>query len=161
MSAVIAVPELIAQTATDLTAIATALDAAHLTAAAPTQTVLPAAADEVSAGIAHLFSGYGQQYQVAAEQAAQYQQRFAEHLMSAASGYAGAEATNVSLLQPLAAAASAAALPSLDQLLSSLMPLVWETLAVLYYALFSMLIAVYAALLIYLPLAVLGSLIPV
>ena len=58
MSAVIAAPQLMEAAATDLSAIGSTLDAAHILAAAPTISVLPAAADEVSAGIADLFSGY-------------------------------------------------------------------------------------------------------
>ena len=45
MSAVIAAPEVIEAAATDVAAIGSALNAAHLTAAAPTVAVLPAAAD--------------------------------------------------------------------------------------------------------------------
>lgn len=63
MSAVLAVPELMEAAASDLAKIGDTLNAAHLTAAAPTVAVLPAAADEVSTGIAHLFSDYGQEYQ--------------------------------------------------------------------------------------------------
>ncbi|KZS52829.1 hypothetical protein A4G26_19625 [Mycobacterium kansasii] len=44
----IAVPDLMDQAATDFSAIGSTLNAAHLTAAAPTLSVLPAAADEVS-----------------------------------------------------------------------------------------------------------------
>ena len=58
MSYVIAAPEMMAATATDLATIGSNLSVAHLTAAAPTVAVTPAAADEVSASIAHLFSGY-------------------------------------------------------------------------------------------------------
>ena len=56
MSYVIAAPEIMTEAATDLATIGSTLSAAHLAAAAPTVAVLPAAADEVSAGIAHLFS---------------------------------------------------------------------------------------------------------
>jgi hypothetical protein len=99
MSAVIAVPELMAQAATDLATIGDTLSAAHLTAAVPTVAVLPAAADEVSTGIAHLFSGYGQEYQkLAGEVAASYEQ-FAQHLTASAGAYAGAEDAIAAFLQ--------------------------------------------------------------
>ena len=63
MSYVIAAPEIM-RAATDLATIGETLYAAHMTAAAPTLAAAPpAAADEVSASIAHLFSGYGQEYQ--------------------------------------------------------------------------------------------------
>jgi hypothetical protein len=98
MSAVIAVPELMAEAATDLATIGSDLRAAHMTAAPPTVALQPAAADEVSASIAHLFSGYGQEYQkLAGEQAASHEQ-FVQRLNASAAAYASAEATNVSLL---------------------------------------------------------------
>lgn len=91
MSAVIAVPELMDQAAMDLATIADTLNAAHMTAASATTQVLPAAADEVSTSIAHLFSGYGQEYQkLAAEATASYEQ-FAQHLTASAGAYASAE----------------------------------------------------------------------
>ncbi|OBI86637.1 PE family protein [Mycobacterium sp. 1245805.9] len=91
MSAVIAVPELMDQAAMDLATIGDTLNAAHLTAAAATTQVLPAAADEVSAGIAHLFPGYGQEYQELAGEAAASYEQFAQHLTASAGVYAGAE----------------------------------------------------------------------
>jgi hypothetical protein len=164
MSAVVAAPELMAQAATDLATIDATLAAAHLTAAVPTQAVLPAAADEVSAGIAQLFSNYGQQYQGSADQAAAYHRRFVQELTSAAGDYAGAEATNVALLQPAGAGAIAAAIPSLseifDSIVSSLTQLLFDTLALLYYLGFFLLIPIYAALALYLPLTFFGSIFP-
>ena len=55
MSYVLAAPELMTAAATDLAAIGSAVDAAHAAAAAPTTGLIPAAADEVSTGIAALF----------------------------------------------------------------------------------------------------------
>jgi hypothetical protein len=105
MSAVIAVPELMAEAATDLATIGSDLRAAHMTAAPPTVALQPAAADEVSASIAHLFSGYGQEYQkLAGEQAASHEQ-FVQRLNASAAAYASAEAANTASLQPLTAAA--------------------------------------------------------
>lgn len=158
MSVVVAVPELIAQAATDHTTIASTLSAAQRSLAAPTRALLPAAADEVSAGIAQLFANYGQEYQALAEQTAAYREEFLQHLSAAAGSYASTEAANALLLQPLAAAASAAAIPSLDQLLSNLMPILWQVLAAAYYLLFLLLIPIYGALLLYLPLAAAASL---
>lgn len=104
MSAVIAAPQLMEAAATDLSAMGSTLDAAHLPAVAPTISVLPAAADEVSVGIADLFSGYARDYQKLAGQAAALHQQFVQHLTAAAISYAGAEAANVALLlQPLIA----------------------------------------------------------
>ncbi|MGB9224655.1 PE family protein, partial [Mycobacterium sp.] len=56
MSLLIAAPESMTAAATDLANIGSALNAAHTAAATPTVAVIPAAADEVSASIAHLFS---------------------------------------------------------------------------------------------------------
>ena len=106
MSAVIAVPELMAQAATDLASIGSKVNAAHLVAAAPTLSVLPAAADEVSAGIAHLFSGYAQDYQKLAGQAAASYEQFVQHLTASAGAYASTEAANTSSLRSLDAIAA-------------------------------------------------------
>ncbi|RUP06470.1 MAG: PE family protein [Mycobacterium sp.] len=156
MSAVVAVPDLLAQAATQVATIGDTLGAANTTTAASTQAVLPAAADEVSAAVANLFSSFGHDYQAAAGQAAAYQQQFVQHLTAAANSYAGAEAVNVSVLAP------AAAIPTLDQIFSSLISTVtglfWQTLAYLYYLGFLLLIPIYAALALWLPVAFLGSL---
>ena len=101
MSMVIATPELITAAATDLQSIGTTLNAAHITAAAPTFAVPPAAADEVSASIAQLFSGYGQEYQKLAGKAAAFHDQFVQHLNASADIYGSAEAVNIGLLQPL------------------------------------------------------------
>jgi hypothetical protein len=59
MSYVIADPEIMTSAASDLARIGSDLSAAHAAAATRTLAVIPAAADEVSTGIAQLFSGYG------------------------------------------------------------------------------------------------------
>ena len=106
MSAVIAVPELMTGAATDLATIGSTLSAAHLTAAPPTLAVLPAAADEVSTAVAHLFSQHAQDYQALAGQATAFHDEFAQHLTASTASYAGAEAANVAVLQPFNAIAS-------------------------------------------------------
>jgi PE family len=106
MSSVIAAPELISTAATDLANIGSSLNAAHLSAAPTTLGVLPAAADEVSAGVAHLFSSHAQEYQAIAGQVAAFHQQFTQNLTAGAKSYASAEATNAAALQPLAAAAA-------------------------------------------------------
>ena len=70
MSYVIAHPEMMTSAASDLAAIASNVNAAHIMAAAPTTAVIPAAADEVSTSIAHLFSQHAASYQAMAGQAA-------------------------------------------------------------------------------------------
>ena len=47
-----------------------------MVAAAPTVALIPAAADEVSASIAHLFSQHAQDYQALAGQAAVFHEQF-------------------------------------------------------------------------------------
>jgi hypothetical protein len=118
MSYVAAVPEMMSSAATDLATIGANVNAAHLVAAAPTVAVLPAAADEVSTGIAHLFSGYGQEYQKLAGEAAASHEQFAQHLTASAGAYASAEAANVASLQPLTASAA----PTVTDLLNQLPP---------------------------------------
>ena len=127
MSALIATPELMKAAAMDVAAIGSTVNAAHMTAAPPTLSVLPAAADEVSARIAHLFSGYAQDYQRLAGKAAAFQDQFVQHLTTSAASYANAEAANVaSLLKPLTAiatpvaAAGIAAQSTLNDLITNL-----------------------------------------
>lgn len=100
MSSVIAVPGVMTSAATDLATITSNLNAAHLMAAPPTLAVLPAAADEISTGVAHLFSRYAEDYQRLARKAADFQEQFAQQLTAGAGAYAGAEAANTALLQP-------------------------------------------------------------
>ena len=96
MAYVIAAPDMMAAAAADLATIGSNVNAAHM-AAAPTVAVAPAAADEVSVGIAHLFSGYGQEYQKLAGQAAAVQDQFVKNLKASAVSYASAEAANTAL----------------------------------------------------------------
>jgi hypothetical protein len=99
----IAAPEAMSAAATDVANIGSAISAAHMAAAPPTVAVIPAAADEVSSSIAHLFSQHAQEYQALAGQAEALQQQFVQHLTSSAHSYASAEAANATLLQSLAA----------------------------------------------------------
>jgi hypothetical protein len=63
MSYVIAAPEMMTAAAADLAGIGSALSEAHMAAAPSTVGLVPAAADEVSAGVAHLFSRYAEDFQ--------------------------------------------------------------------------------------------------
>jgi PE family len=69
VSFLIAAPELIADAATDLANIGSTICSANFAAAAATTGVLPAAADEVSAQIAALFSSHAAGYQQLSAQA--------------------------------------------------------------------------------------------
>ena len=116
MSYVIAAPEMMTSAASDLAAIGSNVDAAHMVAATRTTSVIPAAADEVSTGIAQLFSQHAANYQALAGQAAAFNDQFVQHLTTSAGAYAATEAANAALLQPLTAIAgsltsSVAALP--------------------------------------------------
>ncbi|OBI74273.1 PE family protein [Mycobacterium asiaticum] len=109
MSNVMATPELIKAAATELATVRSTLDAAHIEAAGPTLTIQPAAADEVSAAIAQLFSREAEHYQQAAGQATAFHDQFVQRLTAGAGGYASAEAGNAALLQPAAASVGSAA----------------------------------------------------
>ena len=99
MSYVIADPEVMTAAASDLAAIGSNLSAAHMTAAASTVAVIPAAADEVSGGIARLFSQFGQNYQALAAEAAAFEEQFEQLLTNSARLYALIETLAASYLQ--------------------------------------------------------------
>jgi len=109
MSRVMAAPDMMAAAATDVAAVGSKLSAAHLAAAIPTVAVIPAAADEVSASIAHLFSRHAQDFQGLAGQAAAFHEHYVQHLNASARSYATAEGANVASLQPLNASSDASA----------------------------------------------------
>jgi hypothetical protein len=87
--------------AADLATIGSNVSAAHIAAAARTTAVIPAAADEVSASIAHLFSQHAANYQALAGQAAAFHDQFVHNLTAGAFSYASTEATIASLLPVL------------------------------------------------------------
>ncbi|MGB9303057.1 MAG: PE family protein, partial [Mycobacterium sp.] len=99
MSFLFAVPEMMTAAATDLASLGSTLSAANAAAAAPTTGILVAAEDEVSAAIAALFSGRGQEYQALSAQAAAFHDRFVWALAAGAGSYASAEAAAASPLQ--------------------------------------------------------------
>lgn len=78
--------------------IGSTLRSAYAAAAAPTTGVLAAGADEVSAAVAALFSGYAQAYQNTAAQMAAFHDQFAQTLSTAGSAYHSAEAANFAVL---------------------------------------------------------------
>jgi hypothetical protein len=99
MSYLVTAPELLAAAAADVAGIGSSLNAANAAATAPTTAVIAAAQDEVSAAIAALFSGHGQQFQALSAQAATFHSQFVQTLNSAEGAYAAAEAANASPLQ--------------------------------------------------------------
>jgi hypothetical protein len=106
MSYVSVAPDSMMVAAADLETIASALDEAHRLAAPATLALSPAAADEVSVGIAQLFSQHAQDYQVVAREAAASQEQFVQNLAASTSMYASAEDVIASLLQSLDAKVS-------------------------------------------------------
>jgi hypothetical protein len=101
MSYVIAAPEIMTAAAADLATIGSNLDEAHRAAAAATREVAPAAADEVSVNIAHLFSQYASGFQALAGKAAVFHEQFVHTLTTGASSYTSTEAASTSFLQPI------------------------------------------------------------
>jgi hypothetical protein len=119
MSYVLADPDLMAAAASDLASIGSNVSAAHMVAAARTTSVIPASADEVSVGIAHLFSQHAQDYQALAGQASAFHEGFVHHLAAGAASYYNIEGIITSLLQDI----SAGFVTQLSQLAMPLFPL--------------------------------------
>ncbi|OBG31931.1 hypothetical protein A5673_03265 [Mycobacterium sp. E3198] len=106
MSYLAVAPEFLSSAATDLSAIGSAVTAAHTAAAAPTAGVVAAADDEVSAAVASLFSSHGREFQAVSAQAAAFHAQFVQALSAAGGGYGAAEAANVAPLRTLEEAAA-------------------------------------------------------
>lgn len=98
MSFLIAAPQLIADAATDLTNLGSTIGSANSAAVVATTGVLPAAADEVSAEIASLFSAHAAGYQQLSAQAAAFHEQFVQILSAGGTAYASAEAEVVATL---------------------------------------------------------------
>ena len=99
MSLLVVTPELMVSAAADLKGIGSALDAAHAAAAVRTTGLAAAGADEVSAAVAALFGGFGQEFQALSAQAGAFHQQFVQALSLGAGSYQAAEAASVSPLQ--------------------------------------------------------------
>jgi PE family len=98
VSFLIAAPQLIADAAANLTSLGSTIGSANSAAMAATAGVLPAAADEVSAEIASLFSAHAAGYQQLSAQAAAFHEQFVELLGAGGSAYVSAEAQVVQTL---------------------------------------------------------------
>jgi hypothetical protein len=90
MSFVYLMPDVISTAATDLAGIGSSLNAASVTTAAPTSSILAAAADEVSEAVAALFSDNAQEFQALSARAADFHQWLVQTLNASAA----AEAAN-------------------------------------------------------------------
>lgn len=107
MSFVTTRPEALMAAASMLQALGSSMDAQNAAAAAPTTSIAPAAADEVSALQAAQFSAYGAWYQQVSAQAKAIHQQLVNNLDTNAGSYGTTEATNnvttsASSLSPLA-----------------------------------------------------------
>ena len=91
--------------------IGSAVSAGNLAAAIPTTELAAAGADEVSAGVAAMFSAHAQAYQAAAAQAATYYEQFVSTLHAAAVSYADTEATIASAMENTLLGGGATAAP--------------------------------------------------
>ncbi|OBI56682.1 PE family protein [Mycobacterium sp. E787] len=97
MSFVTVVPEFVGQAAGQLENIGSALTAAHAASVRPTTNLVAAAGDEVSAGIASLFSSHAREYQAFNAQAAAFHTEFTNLLRTGAASYLGTEITNTAV----------------------------------------------------------------
>ncbi len=95
MSYLIAAPDSIFAAASSVSGIGSTITSANAAAAPATLEVLAAGADEVSAGIAALFSAHARAYQTLSAQAATFHDQFVRALTTGGAAYAGAEAANV------------------------------------------------------------------
>ncbi len=138
MPYVIAAPEPMAAAAADLATIGSSLQVAYAEAAAPTVALVPAAADEVSATVAQLFSAHAEGYQALAGHATAFHEHFSHNVTASAHSYATAEGANASSLRSSHATAGTSTLHNdvrgvLYQLMTQLVPVpaTWEDLVAL------------------------------
>jgi PE family len=100
MAYVLADPKIMAAAVSDLATIGSDLSAAHLVAAARTTSVIPAAADEVSAAIANVMSTHARSFQAMAQSASTFHQQFTRNINAAAAAYSSAESGIAAMLTP-------------------------------------------------------------
>lgn len=99
MSFVVTAPPVLASAASDLGGIASMISEANAMAAVRTTALAPAAADEVSAAIAALFSSYARDYQTLSVQVTAFHVQFAQTLTNAGQLYAVVDVGNGVLLK--------------------------------------------------------------
>jgi len=98
MSFLATAPQVLAGAASDLAGLGSTMSTANAAAAAPTTALVPAAADDVSAAIAAVFSAHGQGFQRLSAQVAAFHEQFVQSLTASANAYAAAEANAVQTL---------------------------------------------------------------
>ncbi|BBZ40815.1 PE family protein [Mycobacterium conspicuum] len=126
MSYVVVAPEMLTAAAGDLDTIGSDLSMARTAAAVPTINLVPAAGDEVSAGIAHLFSRYAEDFHGLAGKAAASHEQFAQHLKTGAAWYTGIEKFHTTLLRAVYSFQEHYFGPWLNSLPPQLQQLVWQ-----------------------------------
>lgn len=104
MSFLHAVPDAVKAAASNIAGIGSEISTANAAAALPTTGVMAAAADQVSAQVAALFSSHAQGYQQISAQMAEFHEKFVQALGTSANAYA---ATESSAAQSLMNAANA------------------------------------------------------
>jgi hypothetical protein len=98
MSFVNVTPQAVEAAATDLSAIGSTFEEATSFASASTTSIMPAAADEVSAAISALFNTHGAEFQALAQQAQQFHREFVQTLSQSSAAY---QATDLNAAGPL------------------------------------------------------------
>ncbi|MCV7197203.1 PE-PPE domain-containing protein [Mycobacterium angelicum] len=111
MSYVVATPDFLRTAAESVAAMGSAVGAANAAAASSTTSLLTAAADEVSTGIAAIFSAHGLAYQSISAQAADFHERFVQTLTATANAYRSAELANAGQVTTTAAAGTRITIP--------------------------------------------------
>jgi hypothetical protein len=99
MSFMITNPDMMAAAASELQTIGSTLAATNTAAVVPTTSVLPPAADSVSARAAALLDAAAQQYQAFSAQAETFQNQFVQTLNAAQTFYVETEADNTAAMQ--------------------------------------------------------------
>ncbi len=126
MSYVIVAPEMSTAAAGDLATIGSDLSMAHAAAAVPTIALVPAAGDEVSTDIAHVFSRYAEDFHGLAGKAAASHEQFAQNLKTGAAWYTGIENFHNALLKAVWSFQERYFYPWLYSLPPQLQQLVWQ-----------------------------------
>jgi len=93
MSFLHADPEALKAAASNIAGIGSEISSANAAASLPTTGVVAAAADQVSAQVAALFSSHAQGYQQLSSQVSAFHEKFVQALGSSAASYAGAESS--------------------------------------------------------------------
>ena len=108
MSFVLTAPEALATVASNVADMGSTINGATAAAAAHTNSLAAAAADEVSTQIAALFSAHGQEFQHVSARAAEFHGQFVQTLTASANAYNTAETRAAQTLSSPVAGASTA-----------------------------------------------------